>query len=558
MPVPRVAIVGRPNVGKSSLLNMLAARKVSIVDPTPGVTRDRVSALVELTSEDALSTRLVEFTDTGGYGVYVAEDGRYDEVGNDLASLTDDVEFQIAEAVENADMVLLCIDCQAGITPQDQEIARLLREQRLGQRRTPGRRVPVHVLATKCDGPKWETHALEIAALGFGEPLMCSAANNYLRRSLVEQLHDIVPHVDDERAEPEADLKIAIIGKRNAGKSTLVNALAGRPRVIVSEIPGTTRDAVDVRIERDGRSILAIDTAGLRRKKSFQGAIEHYAYDRLKQAVSRCDVVLLLVDAAEPTSQVDEQLAWMVQRSFKPVVLVLNKWDIAEGRKNAKGQSVGPEAFEEYLRKEFKGLPFAPIAIIAARDGTNIEETIELAFDLKRQAQSRIGTGELNRLVRDIVERQGPSSGSGVHTKVFYAAQIRSEPPTIVLVVNHPDLFKPNYMRFLENRLREIVPFGEIPFRIVVRAKRRDEDGLREPDRGREAEGTPARDTGTIDAEAVRAAIVSGAASDPDAGAPDAFALEGVSREELEEILADLPDDADAYFEDGAGDDDEK
>jgi GTP-binding protein len=385
---------------------------------------------------------------------------------------------------------------------------------------------------------------------------MCSAMNNYMRRSLVEALYEIVPHVEDERAEAPADLKVAIIGKRNAGKSTLVNALAGQPRVIVSEIPGTTRDAVDVRFERDGRSIVAIDTAGLRRKKSFQGPIEHYAFDRLKRAIDRCDVVLLMVDATEETSQVDEQLAWLVQRSYRPVILVLNKWDLAEGRKNPKGQTVGPEHYETYLRKEFKGLPFAPIAIISAEEGTNLDEMMELAFDLKAQAHSRISTGELNRVLRETIERQGPTSGSGVHTKIYYAAQIRTDPPTIVLIVNHPALFKPNYMRFLENRLREIVPFGEIPFRMVVRARRRDEEQMHEPDPGREAPArgrAPSVSDGSIPGRAgkpAKAPTGRAAAGLPDVAGEDGFAMEGLSQEEIDEILAELPKDADAYFDD--------
>ncbi len=544
-------------------MNMLASRRVSIVDPTPGVTRDRVSALVEVTSADERSTRLVEFTDTGGYGVYTAEGKRFDEVGNDLGTLTDDVEFQIAEAVASADLVLFCVDVQAGITAQDEEIARLLREQKLGQRRNPGRIVPVRVVVTKVDGPKWETHGFEMAGLGFGEPLMCSAMNNYLRRTLVETLHDIVPRVDNEQAEAAADLKVAIIGKRNAGKSTLVNTLADEPRVIVSEIPGTTRDAIDVRFEKDGRSIVAIDTAGLRRKKSFQDAIEHYAFDRLKRAIERCDVVLLLVDATEQTSQVDEQLAWLVQRSYKPVVLVVNKWDLAEGRKNPKGQTIGPDHYETYLRKEFKGLPFAPIAIISAQTGMNVDEVMDLALDLKKQAQARISTGELNRVLRDTIERQGPTSGSGVHTKIYYAAQIRCEPPTIVLIVNHPALFKPNYMRFLENRLREIVPFPEIPFRMVVRARRREEDQMHDPDPGRQAEARPVR--GAAPAPGTRGhkttATGRAAAGLPDAapvGQGEALDLGGLTEAEINEILAELPSEADAFFEeDGPGRDEE-
>ena len=275
--------MGRPNVGKSSLMNMLAHSKVSIVDDLPGVTRDRVTSIIDLVHSDGRGERPVEITDTGGYGVYVAEGQRYDEVGADLSTLTDDVEGQIEAAVSDADLILFCIDVQAGLTPRDEEIARLLREQKLGRtdrarlaKLDPslGKQAPVHIVATKVDGPKWETHAYEMSALGFGEPLMCSAKNNYMRRDLNDRLYELLPDDEETASTPPADLSIAVIGKRNAGKSTLVNALAGAERVIVSEIAGTTRDAIDVLVEKDGKRIIVIDTAGMRRKRSFQGKVE--------------------------------------------------------------------------------------------------------------------------------------------------------------------------------------------------------------------------------------------------------------------------------------------
>ncbi len=475
MPVPRIAIVGRPNVGKSSLLNMLAGERIAIVDPTPGVTRDRISVLVDLYGPGGEGKRTVELTDTGGFGVYTAEGGRYDDVGADLSTLTKDIESQIGMAVSGADLILLAIDTQAGLTSQDEEIARLLREQRLGSRQRAHHLVPVMVIATKCDGPKWEAHAFEFSALGFGEPLMCSSKNNYLRRSLVERLFADVPHVENESPEAEADLKIAIVGKRNTGKSTLVNTLAGAPRVIVSEIAGTTRDAVDVRIEHDGRSVIVIDTAGLRRKKSFAGPIEWYAFDRARRSIKRCDVVLLLIDATERLSQVDEQLVDLVQRSFKPVVLVVNKWDLAEGRPGPTGKTVNPGDYETYLRKELKGLSFAPIAIISAQTGLNLSDTMNLAFELHEQSSTRVTTSQLNRTVRNIVEKHHPAAKQGKLAKVFYATQVKADPPTLVLLVNDPDLFTPGYMRYMMNRFRETLPFGEVPIQVLVRDKRKAE-----------------------------------------------------------------------------------
>lgn len=478
MPVPRVAIVGRPNVGKSSLLNMLAGEKVSIVDDQPGVTRDRVSVLVDLDSPagDA-PPRTIELTDTGGFGVYVAQGARYDDAGKDLATLTGDIERQIAEAVGHADMILFAVDAQQGLTPQDWEIARLLREQKLGSRERDGRLVPVRVIATKVDGPKWEAHAYELSGLGFGEPLMGSAKNNYLRRTITDTLYEIVPHTETpEDDRHPADMQLAVIGKRNAGKSSLVNALAGEERVIVSEIAGTTRDAIDVRVALpDGRTVNLIDTAGLRRKRSFSGPVEWYAFDRAKRAIERADAVLLLLDATTEISQVDEQLAMLVQKSYKPVVLVVNKWDLVEGRSTPRGRPVTPEDYEQYLRKELKGLDFAPIAIISAARGTNIRGAINVAFEMLEQSRTRVTTGVLNRLVRGILETRGPSSKLGTQARVYFVAQVREHPPTIALVVNNPDLFTANYQRFLMNRFREELPFPEVPIRMVIRGRRRDE-----------------------------------------------------------------------------------
>lgn len=512
MPIPRVAIVGRPNVGKSSLMNMLAARRVSIVDDTPGTTRDRVGAIVALEGENPADPPVtVEMIDTGGFGVYTVEGRRVSNDGADLAPLGPHVERQIAHAVDTADLILLVIDTQVGLTAQDREIARLLREGGLGGQ-GPRRRArsadghpadeashpvtdhggKVVVVANKCDGPRWEAHAFEAAALGFGEPLLVSARNNYHRRDLVERLHEMLRpggkarrrmKAEADEAARQADLQLAIVGKRNAGKSTLVNTLAGEERVIVSEIAGTTRDAVDVRFEMDGRSLVAIDTAGLRKRKSFQDRIEWWALDRCELAIRRCDVCLLLLDATVPISAVDKQLGMMIADQFKPVIIVVNKWDLAEGRPIADGHArrggaprpVTTEDYEAYIRSELKGLWFAPIAFMSASSGRNVRETIDLAFELHQQSLTRTTTGVLNRLVRRILERQGPSSGTGTFTKLLFVAQVAVAPPTIVCVVNHPDLFTPNYQRFLLNRFREELPFTEVPIKLLIRGRRRDE-----------------------------------------------------------------------------------
>jgi GTP-binding protein len=529
MPIPRVAIVGRPNVGKSSLLNLIAKDKVSIVDSTPGTTRDRVSVVVELEPPFGDGpVKPVEIVDTGGYGVYVGEGERYNEIGEDLATLTPDIETQIGEAVRSSDLILFCIDAQAGITPVDQQIARMLREGKFlapdgrGKSGNLGKTPPIQIVATKVDGPRWEAHGHEVAALGFGEPILVSAKNNYFRRDFLDGLYRQVPAVDpaEEDKHLNVDLKLAMIGKRNAGKSSLVNALAGQQRVVVSEIAGTTRDAVDVRVEMDGRSLLVIDTAGLRRKKSFANRIEWFAFDRAKRAVDRADAVFLLVDATEPLSQVDEQLAMLAQRAFKPTVIVVNKWDLVEGQPGRHGRPVTTQDYEQYLRKELKGLAFAPIAFISAQTGLNVRQTVALAFEVLEQSRQRVGTGKLNRLISGILETSNPPSKLGTRAKAFYVAQVAAQPPTIVMVVNRPELFTPNYQRFLVNRFREELPFPEVPIKLLVRGRKRDRtiDLAEEP--------LPPEEIRELEQEAVAAASRG----------------EGLEYEEL-------PEDAQAYFE---------
>jgi len=519
MTLPRIAIVGRPNVGKSSLLNLIAHERVAIVDPTPGVTRDRVGAIVELQSPDLEAPpKEAEIIDTGGFGVYVAEGARYNEIGADLATLTSDIEKQIGGAVQSADVILFAIDAQAGITPHDESIAQMLRTGAMGE--SDARIV---VVATKVDDSGWEPHAYELSALGFGEPLMVSSKSKYMRRDFLDALWELTPERVDA-PEPDADMKVAIVGKRNAGKSTLINTLAGEDRVIVSEIAGTTRDAVDVRIETPERTVVAIDTAGLRRRKSFQDKIEAYALERATRAIGRADVILYMLDATTEISQVDEQLGKMIVDSHKPVVIVLNKWDLAEGRSDRSGKAATPDRFEDYIRRELKGLAFAPIAIMSAEHGMNVSETLSVAWDLFQQSSTRVGTGELNRIIRSILEARGPSNKLGAEARVYFASQVRTNPPTIVLVVNDPDRFTLNYERFLMNRLREVLPFDEVPIRLIMRARSRVE--RRQRSRGGTDMHTPDPVSGRFDDELSPGDI------DQDA------------------MLADLPDDAGAYFDD--------
>jgi GTPase len=467
MALPRIAIIGRPNVGKSSLMNMLARARVSIVDPTPGVTRDRVSTVIELVAPDRIAdSKLVEITDTGGYGVYTEAGKQFTDIGEDLGRLTDDIEAQIGEAIESADLILFIIDAQTGITPLDETVARLLRE-RGGERR-------VLLVANKVDGENWEQHAYEAAQLGLGAPIMVSAAHSYMRRQFLETLYDAVPEVSDADRQREDNLvKLAIIGKRNAGKSTLINALAGEKRVIVSDIAGTTRDAVDVRVQRDGITFLAIDTAGVRKRKSLADDVEWYALHRALRSVRRADVVLFMVDAATEISQVDKKLSKEIQDQYKPCVIVVNKWDVVEERNATAKKEVTPDDYMEYLDKQLIGLDYAPISLISAEEGEGLSEMLQTAFLLYRQAQERLPTSQINEIVQEILAERGPSTKLGRVAKLYYASQVGVAPPTIALMVNDPDHFSPQYRRYLLNALRKRLPFSEIPIQLVFRARKR-------------------------------------------------------------------------------------
>jgi GTP-binding protein len=448
--LPKVAIVGRPNVGKSSLLNLLANRRISIVDPTAGVTRDRVSTVIELPS-DGQRQYHVELIDTGGYGI------------QDSQNLTADVERQIAAALGEAQLVLFVVDVQTGLLPLDEQVAHLLR--------TAGRKAPkVLLVVNKCDDPMHEAGAYDVASLGFGDPIPVSATTGHQRTVLLELIRD---HIDFDAFEhaaaaPDTGVLLALVGKRNAGKSTLVNALAGEPRVIVSELEGTTRDSVDVRFELEGKTFTAIDTAGLRKRKSIKDDIEFYSMHRSLRSIRRADVVLLLIDSAVPLSQVDRQLGNEVLRHFKPTVVVINKWDLAEKKHTE-------EQYIEYLDKALKGLDFAPVVFITAKESSGLKPLMAMALNLHQQASHRVPTAELNRVMQQIVTDRPPAAKAGRHPKVYYATQLGVQPPSIGLFVNDPDLFDPGYQRYLLNKMREYLPFSEVPIRLIIRGRRQKE-----------------------------------------------------------------------------------
>ncbi len=439
MSLPVVAIVGRPNVGKSSLLNCIARRRIGIVDPTAGVTRDRISTVC------SFGDLYFELVDTGGFGI------------EDCDDLTADIERQIRFAIAQSAVVLFVVDARDGLTALDGDVARLLRQYDR----------QVLLVANKVDdglgGDLGDFHRL-----GFGAPLAVSALHKVGRRRLLEILGGFLEPLGNQQCRPP-ELHIAVVGKRNAGKSTFINAIAGEERVIVSEVPGTTRDAVDVHFEKDGKTFNIIDTAGVRKKGKMAGDIEFYSFVRAQQSIVRADVVMLFIDAAEAVSQVDKQLTRFISGHDKPCILVINKWDLAKGK-------AGVDAYEEYFTKTMPELGYAPIAAVSARDNRGVQPAIDLALSLFKQSQARVSTADLNQALAAVTALRGPSPKRGIRPlKIYYGTQVAIRPPTLVLFVNDPGRVGEDYRRFLMNRFRELLPFREIPIRLVFRSHRRQD-----------------------------------------------------------------------------------
>ncbi len=441
MALATVAIIGRPNVGKSSLLNALAGRMISIVEPTAGVTRDRVSTLIER------NDRYFELVDTGGYGIV------------DSDQLEEHVENQIRRAMASADLVLFMVDIRDGITPLDQTIAQLLRKENL----------KVIGVANKADVANMFPAAGEFKKLGFGEFLCISAANNINKEVLLDRIFRETKQFESKRP-PDPVMKIAIVGKRNAGKSTMLNAMVGEERVIVSETPGTTRDAIDVRFVKDGKTIVAIDTAGVRKKGKLADSIEFYSYVRATHSIQRADVALLLIDSTEPVSQVDKKLAKFISDEYKSCIIVVNKWDLAK-------DTAATEDYQDYLTKILPGLKYAPIAFTTAKDSKNIQGTLDLAISIFKQATTRISTPKLNKAFEIIkTERTGTRRRKAAVPKIYYATQVAVNPITIVMSVNRTDFFDDHYKRYITGRLQDLLPISEIPIKLLVRSHRKPKD----------------------------------------------------------------------------------
>ncbi len=437
MAKPLVALVGRPNVGKSTLFNRMVGERTAIVEDLPGTTRDR------LYGEFDWRGREVAVVDTGGI------------VPGSGEEMEESIFDQARLAIEEADVIVFLVDLKAGVTPVDEEIADLLRRASK----------PVILAVNKADNVRQEAHAVEFHAMGLGEPVPFSALRGIGTGDLLDVIWRDLPPAFEEPEEEEETVRIAIVGRPNVGKSSLVNALTGKKRTIVSPVPGTTRDAIDTVLDFNGRPLVLVDTAGIRRRGKIGSGIERYSVVRAMRAVDRSDVAVLLIDATEPLAAQDAHVAGFIQEHGKGLVVAVNKWDLVPKDTHTMAQ------FERMIRDELKFLPYVPIVFISATTGQRIENVLDLALSIAQERRKRIPTGVLNETLRRALAKHQPPSFRGRQVKLLYVTQVAIDPPTFVVKVNEASQLHFSYQRFLENRLREQFGFFGTPIRIYLRGR---------------------------------------------------------------------------------------
>lgn len=440
---PIVAIVGRPNVGKSTMFNRLVGKRISIVEDTPGVTRDRIYADVRWLN--------YEFTlvDTGGLELF-SEDVLYSHMRE-----------QAVAAAESADVILFLLDGQQGLTAEDYDVADYLRRSHK----------PIVLAINKVDNSRLDEEIkYDYYALGLGEPHTVSAVQGLGLGDMLDEVVSNLPQPESGEGEEEESIRIAVVGKPNAGKSSLVNAILREDRVIVSDIPGTTRDAIDTPFEQNGRRYTLIDTAGLRRKGKIElDTVERYSVIRSLAAVRRADVCLMMIDADQGVSEQDAKIAGFVESEGKPIVILVNKWDLIE--KDTKTA----ERFTQRIYETLAFITYAPVLYISCKTGQRLNKVLDAAEDVYSKARFRTTTGILNDVVNDAVIAMAPPSDKGRAVKIYYATQANEIPPTFVLFTNRPESIPASYKRYLENHLRKTFDLTGTPIRLVLRG-REEED----------------------------------------------------------------------------------
>lgn len=439
---PLVAIVGRPNVGKSTLFNKISGKRIAIVEDTPGVTRDRI-----YTDAEWLSHSFV-LIDTGGI----------EPESDDIIAVQ--MRRQAELAIETADVILFVVDGREGITAADEEVAEMLRRCKK----------PVVLAVNKVDAPKYEDSAYDFYSLGLGTPFTCSAEQ---RTGLGDVLDEVVSYfpgnTENEISDEDKPLYIAVAGKPNVGKSSIINAILGEERNIVSNIPGTTRDAIDTPFEHDGKKYVIVDTAGLRRKRAIEDeTIERYSVIRSLAAVRRADVVLLVVDAGEELSEQDVRIAGYAHEEGKASILIVNKWDLIEKDTNTMNE------FKKRLKVDLAFMSYVPMLFTSAKTGQRVNKIFEYIDMVHEQHSRRITTGTLNDIVAEAVTVTAPPSDKGRQLRIYYATQVATCPPTFVLFVNDANIMHFSYKRYLENYFRKSFGLDATPIKLIARNKSKD------------------------------------------------------------------------------------
>lgn len=453
MPKPIVALVGRPNVGKSTLFNRLIGERLAIVDDTPGTTRDRLFAEAEWNG------RAFGLIDTGGID---PTHGGKTPLSVGSADFIEDIKAQALIAVEDADAILLVTDGETGVTAPDREVADILRRY---QKKGPDGSVlpPVFVVVNKCESEVRRASAGEFYELGLGQPYPVSAVHGTDVGDLLDELVASFPPAEEEE---DDSIKIAIVGKPNVGKSSLLNKLAGEERAIVSPIAGTTRDAIDTQIRAGDLKVTLIDTAGIRRRGKIEHGVEQYSVLRSFKAIERADVVLLMIDAETGITSQDAHIAGFILEAWKSCVVLVNKWDAVE--KN----NYTMEDYTRKIRTDLNFMDYVPLLFISAKSGQRVDQVLPLALRVQEERLARLTTSKINKVLVEAQDSHSAPVRSGRQLKLFYGTQVRSDPPTFMIYVNEPKLMHFSYQRYLENRLREEYGFLGTPIRIVLKGRR--------------------------------------------------------------------------------------